>query len=127
MTRVWFLSHLSLSRGPEARYVSHGNSLADDPGLSLNSLSIKSCEMQIIKHLITTVGEPGMKGGGQSRRDTDWKKEGGRGAVNKGGQEGRGEGNRGCERETTERNRSLDSDACVLHQLPGWMQTGAEP
>ena len=51
-------SSASFSLGPKAHYVSHGNSLTDDPGLSLNSLSIKSCEMQIMKHLITTVGEP---------------------------------------------------------------------
>lgn len=44
-------------RGPEASRVSSGGSLSDNPGLSLNSLAIKSCEMQIMKHLITTVGK----------------------------------------------------------------------
>lgn len=58
-----------LSRPLQTCYVSHGNSLTDDPGLSLNSLSIKSCETQIMKHLITTVGEPKMKGG---RREGRW-------------------------------------------------------
>ena len=58
---------ISLSGPLSPLRLSRGNSLTGDPGLSLNSLSIKSCEMQIMKHLITTVREPAMKRGALGR------------------------------------------------------------